>query len=89
MGELSLRIDGTQHGESSFVKKIKPKTHVLAFHRISLFRSMASLDSMQGFGIFLGMMRPSGSSREAGTDEAAAARAAEAAEVEWPPLLPR
>ncbi len=43
-------------------------TYVFAFHLISLFRSIASLDSTQGFGIFFGMMRPSGSSRTPGAD---------------------
>ena len=42
------------------------ETYVFAFHLISLLRSIASLDSTQGLGIFLGMMRPSGSSRTPG-----------------------
>jgi len=61
------------------------ESYVFAFHRISLFRSMASLDSMHGLGIFLGMIRPSGSSLEGGMDGGTR----EAGIVEWECPAPR
>lgn len=42
--------------------------YVLAFHFISLFKSLASFDAMWGFGIFLGIINPSWSIRDAGSE---------------------